>query len=531
MLTETVIYSVVGVVLVILAIFISIGLIAKNYIKVPPNRAAVISGRQRKLPDGTTVGYRFVRGGAALVIPFLERVEYLNLNNIQLALETRRAYTKEGVPVSVKAVANVKINGDDQSLRAATERFLGVPDQELRNQLYQTLEGHLRAILGTLTVEQINNDRLTFSAQLTNEAAADLNKMGIGLDPVVIQEVGDELGYLDSLGKKRIAEVKRDADIGTANAQRDAKIKSAAANQEGEQARLSSEAEIAAYNKDTEIKKAQYAAAVLKERATADQAGPLASAIAEEGVVKAETQVQKAKTSAQIEVQTEEGKRKRAELDATTVATAEATKRSNILTAEGERESMLIRAQAAQQAAVIKAEGERQATIATAEAQAEKLRREGEGRAAAIAAEGQASATKIQAEGLAQAETIKATGLAEAEAILKKADAWKQFNEAAQLQTILDRLPAIIASTAPVFQAMSEPISGIDKLVVIDQGGGNGNGNHGVNSLSRLAQTSPAILFGFLEQLKATTGLDLQQLAQKLGVKEKEETKERSASA
>src|SRR5918998_4883944 len=231
---------------VALAVIIALMLLSRNYIKVSPNRAAVISGRSRKLPDGTKVGYRLVRGGATLIVPFLEKVEYLSLNVLTVPLATSRAYTVQGVPVSVKAVANVKIKGDDDSMRAAAERFLGMKPDEFHKLVFQTLEGHLRAILGTLTVEEINNDRQSFAQKLTTEAAGDLEKMGIGLEALTIQEISDEEGYLDALGKKRTAEVRRDADIGEAEATRDSKIKASLAMQEGEKVRLESEAMIAA---------------------------------------------------------------------------------------------------------------------------------------------------------------------------------------------------------------------------------------------------------------------------------------------
>ena len=141
------------VLMVLLAVLIVMWLFARNYIKVPPNAAAVFSGRKRKLPDGRVVGYRMVRGGAALRIPLLEKVDYLALNVMTIPLEIKRAYTLKGVPVSVKAVANVKIKSDDVSLQAAAERFLGMTMAEVQKVIFQTLEGHLRAILGTLTVE------------------------------------------------------------------------------------------------------------------------------------------------------------------------------------------------------------------------------------------------------------------------------------------------------------------------------------------------------------------------------------------
>ena len=207
------------VLVVVLALFIAGWLFSRNYIKVSPNAVAVFSGRRRKLPDGKVVGYRLVRGGAALRIPLLEKVEYLSLNVMTIPLEIKRAYTLKGVPVSVKAVANVKIRGDDTSLQAAAERFLGMTPDTIQKVIFQTLEGHLRSILGTLTVEEVNSDRQSFAQKLTSEATVDLEKMGIGVDVLTIQEISDEEEYLNALGKRRTAEVKRDATIGEAIAE------------------------------------------------------------------------------------------------------------------------------------------------------------------------------------------------------------------------------------------------------------------------------------------------------------------------
>src|SRR5205814_10372266 len=152
--------------------------------------------------------------------------------------EIKRAYTVQGVPVSVKAVANVKIRGDETSLHAAAERFLGMRQEEIQRVIFQTLEGHLRSILGTLTVEEVNSDRSSFAQKLTSEATVDLEKMGIGVDVLTIQEISDEEDYLNALGRKRTAEVKRDATIGEADATRDSKIKSASAMQQGDTAKF-----------------------------------------------------------------------------------------------------------------------------------------------------------------------------------------------------------------------------------------------------------------------------------------------------
>lgn len=511
-----------------LAVLIALWLLSRNYIKVPPNMAAVISGRSRKLSDNTVVGYRLVRGGATLIVPFLEKVDYLNLNVLTVPLATSRAYTGQGVPVSVKAVANVKIKGDDESLRAASERFLGMKTEEFHRLVFQTLEGHLRAILGTLTVEEINNDRQSFAQKLTTEAAGDLEKMGIGLDALTIQEISDDEGYLDALGKKRTAEVRRDAEIGQAEATRDSKIKASLAMQEGEKVRLESEALIAASTRQTEVQRAQFTAEILREKAKSDQAGPLADAKARQEVVAEEVRIERIRTQEQIAVQEQEVLRKEKELEATVVKKAEAERRAAVLRAQGEQE-----------AAILAAEGRKRAVIATAEAESEKLQREGKGRASAVEAEGLAEAErikalglaeaeKIQAQGLAEAKAIEARGLAEAAAIKEKAAAWREFNDAARLQTILEKLPSIIEATAPALRAVSEPLGNIDKIVMIDQGGSDGNG-HGSNGINRFAQTGPTLIFGLLQQLQAL-GLNVPEMLSQLGVKTNGEAAAKPAS-
>lgn len=499
---------------VVIGFLIALMLLSRNYIKVSPNTAAVISGRSRKLGDGTVVGYRLVRGGATLIVPFLEKVEYLSLNVLTVPLATSRAYTVQGVPVSVKAVANVKIKGDDDSMRAAAERFLGMKTDEFHKLVFQTLEGHLRAILGTLTVEEINNDRQSFAQKLTTEAAGDLEKMGIGLDALTIQEISDDEGYLDALGQRRTAEVQRDAEIGKAEALRDSKIKAALAMQEGEKVRLASEADIASSTRETEVKRAQFQAEIKREQATAEQSGPLADAKARQEVIAEEVRIEKIRTQEQIAVQEQEVLRKEKELEATVVKKAEAERRARVLVAQGQQE-----------AAILEAEGRKQALIATAEAESQKLQREGAGRASAIEAEGRAEAekiralglaeaAKIEAQGLAHAKAVEAQGLAEAVAIKEKAAAWREFNDAARLQTILEKLPGIIEATAPALKAVSEPLGNIEKVVMIDHGGdGNGGGSGGLN---RFAQTGPTMIYALLQQLQAL-GLNVPDLLKQLG--------------
>jgi flotillin len=489
------------VVLVVLALIVAMALFSRNYIKVAPNSVAIFSGRKHKLPDGRIVGYRMVRGGAAFRWPLLEQVDYLWLNVFTIPLEIKRAYTLQGVPISVKAVANVKIKSDDISLSAAAERFLKMGQEQIQRVIFQTLEGHLRAILGTLTVEEVNSDRQSFAQKLTTESAADLERMGIGVDVLTIQEISDEEGYLDALGKKRTAEVKRDATVGEAEATRDAKIKSSLALQEGEKAKFDADANIAAASRDFQMKQAQYQAEVDTEKAKASQAGPLSEAKAKQGVVVEEVRVEKSQTQEQISVQEQEVLRRQKELEATVIKPAEA-----------ERQAAIVRAEAKKQAAILEAEGQKSAQIALAEAQQQKLRQEGLGRAAAVEAEGRAEAAKVEAIGLAQARAIEAQGVAEAQAILKKAEAWKQFNEAAKLQTILEKLPGVLQASTGIFGAVAAPLGNIDKVVVIEQG----NSGDATGGIGRIARTGPALVFNLLQQLQAL-GLDIPTILSQLG--------------
>ena len=490
---------------VVLSMFIAAALFSKNYLKVSPNMVAVLSGRKRKLADGRLVGYRMVRGGAALRIPMLEKVDYLSLNVFTIPLEIKRAYTVQGVPVSVKAVANVKIRADETSLHAAAERFLGMRHDEIQRVIFQTLEGHLRSILGTLTVEEVNSDRQSFAQKLTSEAAVDLEKMGIGVDVLTIQEISDEEDYLNALGRRRTAEVKRDAVVGEAEATRETKMKSAEAMREGERAKFGAEASIAEAQRDFAMKQAQYQAEIEIEKAKASQAGPLAQARARQAVVAEDVKVERARTQEQISVQEQEVLRRQKELEATVIKPADA-----------ERQAQIVRAEASKMAAILEAEGRKSALIAMAQAEQEKLRQEGIGRAAAVEAEGRAEAAKIEAIGVAQAKAIEAQGMAEAVAILKKAEAWKQFNDAARLQTILEKLPAIIEASAGIFGAVAAPLGNIDKVVVIDQGNSNGHGGSGI---TRLASAGPAVAFNLLQQLEAL-GLNVPSILQQLGGKD-----------
>ncbi len=467
----------------LLGLFAAMSLFARNYIKVPPSTVAIFFGRKHTIVDEkgnkAVVGFRVVRGGAALRVPVLEEVQYLSLNIISIPLKISRAYTKEGVPVTVEAVANVKIAGDDMSLRSAAERFLGMTTDKIKEVIFQTLEGHLRAILGTLTVEEINADRQAFAQKMTDEAAVDLKKMGVNIDILTIQQISDEQGYLDALGKKRTAEVKRDAVIGEAQAQRDATIKSALADQEGKTKRYEADVAIAQSLRDKESKQAEFDAAVMSKKAEAEQAGPLATATAKQRVTEQEVRIEQVRRQQEVAVQEQEALRKEKELQATVVKPAEADR----------------------QAAILRAEGEKQATIIKAEATQKELEFEGAGEAAKIEKVGRAEAAKVLAVGEAEAEVIKKKLLAEAEGLRCKAEAWKQFNQAAVLNMVVDKMPDLA-------QAFATQLAGIDKINIIDMGNGSGNG------VGKVMSTVGGGVTAMLAMLKDQFGVDVPALIQ-----------------
>jgi flotillin len=475
----------IAILLGLLGVFAAMSLFARNYIKVPPSTVAIFYGRKHVIVDErgqrATVGFRVVRGGAALRVPVLEKVEYLSLNVISIPLKISRAYTKEGVPVTVEAVANVKIAGDDASLRNAAERFLGMTTEKIKEVIFLTLEGHLRAILGTLTVEEINADRQAFAQKMTDEAAVDLKKMGVNIDILTIQQISDEQGYLDALGKRRTAEVKRDAVVGEAQAQRDATIKSALAEQEGKTKRYEADVAIAQALRDKEARQAEFDAAVQAKTAEAEQAGPLSTAIAKQRVTEQETRIEQVRKQQEVLVQEQEVARRERELQATVVKPAEAER----------------------QAAILRAEGEKQATIIRAEAKSKELEYLGTGEASKIERIGRAEAAKVLAVGEAEAEVVKRKLLAEAEGLHRKAEAWKHFNEAAVINMVVEKMPELA-------QAFATQLAGIDKINIIEMG----NGTHGAGGVGKVMSTVGGGMTAMLAMLNDQFGIDLARLMQ-----------------
>ncbi len=483
--------AVIGIALAVMLIVI-FAVIASRYVKVGPNQVLIVSGFNRTIP-GTTqkVGFRIVKGGATFIWPVFERVDPLSLELMTIDVKTPEVYTVQGVPVMVDGVAQVKVRGDDVSIRTAAEQFLSKDTSEIMNVALQTLEGHLRAILGTLTVEEIYKNRDAFAGRVQEVAATDMANMGLGIVSFTIRDIRDKSGYLDALGRPRVAQVKRDAVIGEADANRDATIRSAEAERDGKTAKLAADTKIAEANRDYQMQLADYQAAVNQKKAESDLAYDLQRFKTNQVVKKEEVQVQVVEKEALIAVQEQEIRRREKELEATIRKPAEAEREKVRTLAEAER--FKLETEARGHADAVRAKGLAEAEITKAKGLAE---------ADVVRATGLAEAEAEQARGLAQAAVIQAQGEAQAKAMQLKAEAWRQYGEAAIVQTIVEVLPQLAKNIA-------EPLSKVDKIVVVNSGGGRAAGASKITAdvADIVAQLPPVV--------EGLTGVDLTKLLER----------------
>jgi flotillin len=474
-----------GSVAILIVIFLFMTIWASRYTKVGPNEVLVVSGRQYKWadPDGTVQkrGFRIVKGGGTFVIPVLEKIDLLSLELLTIDVQTPEVYTSKGVPVKVDGVAQIKVKGDDVSIATSAEQFLSKGTDEIKNIAMQTLEGHLRAILGTMTVEEIYQNRDAFASKVQEVAAGDMANMGLGIVSFTIRDIRDTQGYLDALGKPRIAQVKRDAQIAQAEADRDAMIKSSQATQAGQEAKFIADTKIAEAQRDYQSNVAQYQAAVNQKKAEADLAYDLQKYKTGQLVKAEEVQVQIIEKQKQIELQQQEILRKQRELEANVQKPADA-ERYKVETAANARKFQL-ETEAAGAAAANNATGFANADVAKAT--------------------GIAQAEAEKARGLAEAAIIEAQGRATAEAMKQKAESFKQYNEAAVIEMLVRILPEIAAK-------ISEPLSKTEKMVIINSGNGVGGG------ASKLTGDVTAIMSQLPPVLESLTGVKFEKLLEQV---------------
>ncbi|HEV2209383.1 MAG TPA: SPFH domain-containing protein [Verrucomicrobiae bacterium] len=470
---------------ILLIVFMFLAIWASRYTKVGPNQVLVISGRKRRMadPDGTAhdVGFRIVKGGGVFVYPVIEKVDILSLELLTIDVQTPEVYTSKGVPVLVDGVAQIKVKGDDISIATAAEQFLSKGTDEIKNIATQTLEGHLRAILGTMTVEDIYQNRDAFASKVQEVAAGDMANMGLGIVSFTIRDIRDKQGYLDALGKPRIAQVKRDAQIAQAEADRDAVIRSAQAQQAGQEAKFAADSKIAEAQRDYSVNVATYQASVNEKKAQADLAYDLQKYKTNQLVKAEEVQVSIVEKQKQIELQQQEILRKQRELEANVQKPADA-ERYKVETLANARKFQL-ETEAAGAASATKATGFAGADVAKAT--------------------GIAEAEANKARGLAEATVIEAQGKATAEAMRVKAESFKQYNEAAVVEMIVRILPEIAGK-------ISEPLSKTEKMVIINSGNGAGGG------ASKLTGDVTQIVSQLPPVIESLTGMKLEQLLQQV---------------
>ena len=402
----------------VVGIFSGILVFVNNYVKAEPNEALIFTGRKDK---ATGRGWRAVVGGAKFRVPVLERISRISLETMNLPdVTVEKAWSKEGVPVTIEAVANVKIASESELLAKAVERFLGTTPEQIKRIIKETLEGQLRDIIGVLTVEQLYQERDMFVQKVLEQSGDELAKIGVIIDIINIQDIRDEKGYLEALGRGRTAEVKRDARIGEAEADRDAIKRSETAKREGEVVKAEQERQIAEAEKNRDVAKQKYVGETLAATRKAEQRGPLAEAQARQEVVVEEQKV------------LEEQQRAREKVEA---AKAEAEEQRY-------RAEKVVPADAEKQAAILEAEGEAAKILKVAEAQAKGIQ------------------LKLEAE---------------AEGLRKKAEAWNTYGKAAQLNLSLEAIKAVAAAGADSIGQIK-----FEKVIALDSGTG---GDSAVNRM------------------------------------------------
>jgi uncharacterized membrane protein YqiK len=369
-----------------------------------PNEAMIISGmRQSGKPDG--LGFKIITGHGTFVIPGLQTVRRLSLDLREAELSTD-CVTQQGIPVKIRGVVIYKVGDDYASIANAARRFLDQQAQ-MDGRIQNVFAGHLRAIVGSLTVEDLIRDRDKLTSTARDAAGTEMQKLGLVIDSLQIQEIDDPTGYIENLAKPHTAEVQKQARIAQANADREAT-----------QAEQDAAAQKAQAIRDSSIKQAGYQAEVDNAKAQAEQAGPLASAKAQQQVIVEQTKM------ADLEA---DRKEKQLQVDVRKPADAQAY------------------------AIKVKAEADRDAAIAQAQAEAQRVQLEADARAGATRVTGQAEADANKARGLAEAEATRAKGLAEADATKARADALAQNQEAVIGLQLAERWPAIVEQAAKAF--------------------------------------------------------------------------------
>src|SRR3989454_2009502 len=448
--------------LAVLCIFFSFAVFARLYRKAGPHEALVVYGLR---------GMRVVKGHGTVIWPMVESCRELSLQLMSFDVAPQQdLYTGQGVAVTVEAVAQIKVKSDPESIITASEQFLTKSDAQREGLIRLVMEGHLRGIIGQLTVEEIVKQPEMVGDRMRGTCAGDMDKMGLEVISFTIKEVRDKNDYITNMGRPDVARIKRDADVATAEAERDTAIKKAEASRESsiakaqaDQERVLAEtlslAKQAESQRDMEVKKAAYLEAVKKQQAQADKAYEIQTNVMQQQVVAESVRIQQVEREQQIKVQEAEILRREKELIATVLKAAEV---------------------------------ERQRVGVLAEAEKARL---------ATEAEGHAAATRTQGE--AEAEIIFKKGDAEARAMNVKAEAFQEYNQAAVVDKLLTGLPEVV-------RALAAPLSQIDKVTIVSTGNGDAAGAYKLTGdMTKIAAQVPALF-------EALSGMQMSELLSKV---------------
>lgn len=448
--------------MMIMGLVILMGILASMFRKVGPNQALVVYGFR---------GTRIVQGGGTIIFPMVENCRDLSLELMSFDVAPQQdLYTKQGVAVTVEAVAQIKVKSDPESIRTAAEQFLTKTPGEREGLIRLVMEGHLRGIIGQLTVEEIVKQPEMVADRMRSTCADDMNKMGLEVISFTIKEVRDKNEYIANMGKPDVARIKRDADVAGAEAERDTAIKRALAQREAAIARAQadqervlaetlSQAKQAEAQRDLEVKRAAYQEAVKKQQAQADKAYEIQTNVMQQQVTAEAVKVQQVEKEQQVKVQEAEILRREKELIATVLKQAEI-------------------------------ERQRIETLAAAEKQR-------------LIAEAEGHANAIRAQGEAEADIIFKKGDSEARAMNVKAEAYQEYNQAAVFDKLLSSLPEVV-------RALAAPLANVDKITVVSTGNGDAAGLHKITGdMAKMVAQVPALF-------ETLTGMNMSELLSKV---------------
>ena len=432
--------------LIVLATMLLMSMLARLYRKAGPHEALVVYGFR---------GTRVVKGHGTVIFPMVENCRGLSLELMSFDVAPQQdLYTKQGVAVTVEAVAQIKVKSDTESILTASEQFLTKAPQEREGLIRLVMEGHLRGIIGQLTVEEIVKQPEMVSDRMRSTCADDISKMGLEVISFTIKEVRDKNEYITNMGRPDVARIKRDADVAAAEADRDTAIKRAVAAREASVARAQADQETilaqtlsmakqAEATRDLEVKKAQFLEVTKRQQAQADKAYDIQTNIMQQQVIAEQVKVQQIEKEQQVKVQEAEINRREKELIATVLKQAEI-------------------------------ERQRIETLANAEK-------------ARLMAEAEGHASSIRQQGEAEAEIIFKKGEAEAKAMNVKAEAYQEYNQAAVIDKLFTGMPEIV-------RALAAPLANVDKITIVSTGNGDASGmNKITGDIAKMAAQVPAL--------------------------------------